>query len=74
MKTIISFMTYTNVSLQDHWCNRTLFTDSRPMATSRGSPTELGKHPSNENTRTKNGGAHVNNVSERNKLMTLNVL
>ena len=74
MKTMISFMTHTDGILQDHWCNRTLYTVSGPMTTSRGSLAELGKHSWNVNTRTKNGGAHINNVSERNKLMTLNVL
>ena len=67
---MISFMTYTEGSLQDHWCNRTLYTVSGLMAFSRGSPAKLGKHPSNIK---KNGGAHVNNASERNKLLTLKV-
>ena len=63
-------MTYTNGSFKDNWCNRTLYTVSGPMATFRGSPAELGKHP----TRKKNGGAHGDNGFERNRFMTLNVL
>lgn len=72
---MITFMTYTDACLQNHWCNSKLYTISGPTANFRGCPTELGKHPSNVNTRKKYGGAHVNNASERrNKLMTLNVL
>ena len=44
------------------------------IATSRGFPAELGKHPSNINTRKENGGAHGHNASESHKLITLNVL
>ena len=67
MKTMISFMTHTEGSLQDHWCNRILYTvsqNSGPMATFRGSPTELRKHSSNINTRKKNSDTNVNNASD----------
>ena len=44
------------------------------IATSRGFPAELGKHPSNLNTRQENCGTHGNNALESHKLITLNVL
>ena len=44
------------------------------IATSRGFPAELGKHPSNLNTRQENGGTHGNNALESHNIITLNIL